>query len=107
MQIALFTPISLLLSFTAMFGVFIHDSQIYGATTLMASEIKKISNTSTHKSELLKTSQHAHTHSSLITVNNTSQQTSIQPRNDNDKKYLAKNRTKNTDFDNSYYWPSI
>lgn len=102
----LINPLSALVSFSAMFGVFIHDTQIYNMTAV-AIVAPGINSSSLKEIGLVKVEQHAHPAVSSVSVVSVAQQTSIQPRSENDKKYVSQRRRFNNDFDNGYRWPSI
>lgn len=95
-----------MISFSAMFGVVIHDTQIYNMASIATSLPAEISNISVSDVEF-KSSEHVHVAAVSFSVTNISQQTSIQPRNENDKKYIFNRRTLGNNFDSDYVWPSI
>ena len=103
---AILNPLPVMISFSAMFGVVIHDTQIYKATSLAALPISSIS-TQAPNLEILKTSDHIHVASASFANPNSVQEVSIQPRNENDKKYVFNRRTLGNNFDSDYVWPSV
>lgn len=90
-----------------MFGVVVHDSQLskfadIAATAANDSVSIRIDDTK----ELAKSSQHIHvTVSSFASVDG-GPQVAIQPRNENDKKYLSPRKTTTNNDDSDYFWPS-
>lgn len=106
MQLTFLHPLTLLLSFSTMFGVFIHDTQIYNVAHVRATKPAKVISVGVKTSKLIKNDQHTHPVTGLSTVNVT-QQTAIQPRSENDKKYVSQRRRLGNTFDNGYSWPSI
>jgi hypothetical protein len=104
-------PLSILTSLAIMSGVFVHDMQLDNVTMTSAAVPRAILTESSHNiSELFKTEQHAQSEVGSFlesTHNIRSQQPSTQPRNENDKKYIAQKRTIGSTFGNGYYWPSI
>lgn len=89
-----------------MFGVFVHDAQFYDMATLSAVMPTEAITASVNEVDLLKNSQHIHPVVGSFS-NSSIQQTAIQPRNDNDKKYVSQRRRIGNTFDNGYSWPSI
>jgi hypothetical protein len=102
----LFNSVSAIISFSAMFGVFVHDTQLLK----LANVVGPIDVTSFHSNDtelLAKSSQHVHMVSSSLSSVSGGQQISIQPRNENDKKYLSQRKTTQNNDDSDYFWPSI
>lgn len=106
----LISPITILISLTAMFSVFMHDTQIDRAVVTAVSiplSSERIN------SDLLKlpllTIQHIHADNTSFTStsNLNSQVPATQPRNQDDKKYVAGRRLMASSSGNEYSWPSI
>ena len=102
-------PITLLISLTAVAGVFMHDTRIDKA---LITAITEPSITSDYRSEpvkLLSIDQHVHAErasfSSAASLN--SVQPATQPRNGDDKKYIAARRLMGNSNGHEYSWPSI
>lgn len=102
-------PLTILISLTAVFGVFVHDTQIDKA---LVTAISSPATSSDYCSEPLKlptVDQHIHSESTSLTgtSNLNSQQPATQPRNQDDKKYVAGRRLSSNTPGNEYSWPSI
>jgi hypothetical protein len=102
-------PLSILISLTAVFGVFIHDSQLNSVAMTAMSPPAITANYSHGAINLLSDSQHIQSESSFLSsaYSLRSQQPTVQPRNEDDKKYIAQRRIMGNTFGNDYYWPSI
>lgn len=89
-------PLSVVMSLTALLGVFVHDVQAGNVTALSTAAI--VADYRTETVDLLKTGQHyqAEVNSFLESTHNAGSQPSTQPRNENDKKYIAKKRLYST-----------
>ena len=100
-------PISVLISLTAVFGVFIHDTQIDSALAANVSTPAIVSDYSSSPIKLLHVDQHIHFDSASFSNNLRTQQPATQPRNEDEKKYIAQRRLMGNTFGNEYSWPSI
>jgi len=96
-------PLPILISLAAVLGVFVNDTQLNSiALTAIAPDYS-------HGSvSLLPNNQHLQSESSSF-LNDTfslrNQQPAVQPRNEEDKKYIAQRRIMGNTFGNDYYWP--
>ena len=94
-------PVPILLTLCAMSGVLVHDSRLdRAAAAALPAQISAV----TSLEELKATDLHTHTERVSFTQNVT--QPSIQPRNDNDKKYIAHKKLATNTFGSVYIWPS-
>lgn len=102
-------PLTILISLTAVFGVFVHDTQIDKA---LITAVSQPAVTADYRSEPLKLptiEQHIHSEATSFTSTSSlnSQQPATQPRNQDDKKYVAGRRLSSNTPGNEYSWPSI
>ncbi len=114
-MLPLINPLPVLISIAALFGVFVHDSQL-GSVAMAAMSMPVItSDVSGHNQgnmeyDLSPKYQHIHAEAgSLLSSAHSlrTQQPAAQPRTENDKKYISQKRFKSNNVDNDYYWPSI
>lgn len=98
-------PISLLISLTAVFGVFIHDTQIDHATLIAVSNPAAANNSGV--TNLSPVNQHLHIESSSFANSLKYQQPATRPRNEDERKYVAQKRLLGNALGNEYSWPSI
>jgi hypothetical protein len=103
-------PLPILISLTAVFSVFVHDAQL-NSVAMTAMSLPAITSDYGHGAiNLLPNNQHIQSESSSFlssTYSLRSQQPTVQPRNEDDKKYIAQRRIMGNTFGNDYYWPSI
>lgn len=111
MLLELISPLTIpiVISLTAVFGVFVHDTQINKA---LITAVSSPAVSSDYRSEPLKlptVEQHIHSESTSFTGTSSlnSQQPATQPRNLDDKKYVAGRRLMGNSPGNEYSWPSI
>ena len=96
------------MTFSAMFGVVLHDSQLTKLADVVVSKHTNIESIQPDEIRLLaKASAHTHVAAANYSSTNSSTQTSIQPRNENDKKYVFNRRALGNNFDSDYVWPSV
>ena len=103
-------PITVLISLTAVFGVFAHDTQLDKALVTAVSTPAVVADYGVSPVKLLTVDQHIHFDSgsfSGYTYEFGSQQPATQPRNEDEKKYIAQRRLMGNSFGNEYSWPSI
>ena len=97
---AIANPATSLIPLAIMFGVFVHDARIEKAiiATVAVDNFEHIQSFSTTQ----------HTHSDSGSLSGASslgyQQPTVQPRNHDEKKYLAFKRLTHSGFDNDYSW---
>jgi len=107
-QIFLTPMTTTFMTFSAMFGVVLHDAQLTKLAEVAISKHANIESIQPDEVRLLaKASVHTHVAAANYSSTNTSTQTSIQPRNENDKKYVSNRRHVSNDSDSDYVWPSI
>lgn len=87
-------------------AVFVYDTQIYNMTVVASRVPSEVVIKKVAEVDVLKSEQHIHPVTSLSS-GSAAQQTAIQPRNENDKKYMSGRRRASNTFDNGYNWPSI
>ncbi len=85
-----------------MFGVLVHDSRLDRAA---ASILPAQSSAITTLEELKVNDLHTHTERASFGQNTV--EPSIQPRTDNDKKYVIQKKLSANTFGSMYFWPSI
>jgi hypothetical protein len=103
----LFNPVPLMLSLATMFGLLLHDTQIDRATTIVPARIASVS---ALESELKTNDQHIHAERVSVSENLGqlgNSQPRVQPRNENDKKYVTQKKVTANSFGSVYSWPSI
>ena len=102
-------PLSILISLTAVFGVFAHDTQIDNAFITALSMPATIADIKSKPAEILSIDQHVHSERSSFSgiTYNVGYQPATQPRNENDKKYIAQKRLMGNTIGHEYSWPSI
>lgn len=84
-----------------MSGVLVHDSRLdHAAASALPAQISY-----TTTIEELKVND-LHTHAERVSFTQNVNQPSIQPRNDNDKKYIAQKKLATNTFGSVYIWPS-
>ena len=102
-------PLTLLVSAATLFGVFIHDTRIDNALLSGTSNPGIIASYNSGEIKLSSNEQHIHSEnvsvSSALSLNY--QQPATQPRNQDDKKYIAQKRLMGSGSDNEYSWPTI
>lgn len=103
------SPLTVLISLTAVFGVFMHDTQIDKALITAVTAPVETSEFRTEPIKLPSVEQHIHAESTSFsnTANLNAQQPATQPRNSDDKKYVAGRRLMGNSPGNEYSWPSI
>lgn len=100
-------PTSVLISISAMFGIVVHDSQLFKITNLASlAAVDSVSIQSSDIALLDKSSQHIHVAVASPSTVDSGPQIAIQPRNENDKKYLSSRKTTTNNDDSDYFWPS-
>lgn len=102
-------PITVLISLTAVFGIFVHDSRIDEALITAVSTPVITVNYSPSPIRLMVIDQHIHPEINSFSRASglNSQQPATQPRNQDEKKYIAQRRLMGNTFGNEYSWPSI
>jgi len=103
-------PLPVLISLTAVLGVFVHDTQLDNMAMTAISMPAIISNNNTGNLNPMPVDQHIHLETKSFlenTYNLRSQQPATQPRNKDEKKYVAQRRLMGNTFGNEYSWPSI
>lgn len=106
----LINPIPILISLTAMFGVFVHDTKFDKAilTAVTAPEsISRYAESSSSKFLSIDHHIHAEIGSFMNKVGFGSQQPSSQPKSNDDKKYIAQKHLIDSGSGADYHWPSI
>lgn len=84
-----------------MFGVFVHDSRLdSAAASVLPAQVSAMT-----ALEELKVSD-LHTHAERVGFTQSVNDPSIQPRNDNDKKYIVQKKLTANSFGSIYIWPS-
>jgi hypothetical protein len=103
------SPLSILISLAAVFGVFMHDSQFDNILMTALSAPAITADYNNNVVNLMPGSHHIQSESSPIgsSFSLRVQQPAAQPRNEDDKKYIAQRRIMGNTFGNDYYWPSI
>jgi|GEM_PF-657720 len=103
-------PLPILISLTAVFGVFIHDAQL-NSVAMAAMSMPAITADYSHGAvNLSPSNQHFQSESSSFlssTYSLRAQQPATQPRNEGEKKYIAQRRIMGNTYGNDYCWPSI
>lgn len=95
------------LSFTAALGVFIHDSQIYKVAKVSSLDNTVILNRdNAGELKLVSTGSHVHVDSGAF-LGLGHQQPATQPRDRDDKRYVAVRRLIGSSFGSEYSWPFI
>ncbi len=107
MLLEILNPIYVLISFTSVFGLFIHDTRI-DKVFLSASESSVVNHNNYDHIRSFAADQHTHSEGRLmLTSGLNSHQPSTQPRGQDDKKYVAQKRLMGNGTGTSYIWPSI
>lgn len=105
MSPTILNPLSIMLALSATLGIFVHDTQIYNATKaslLSSSAIAEFKGFEELK--LLDSGKHVHSENSVFYGLGYQQPTS-QPRNKDDKKYVAVKRLVGNTYGSEYSWP--
>jgi hypothetical protein len=98
-------PLPILVTLTAAFSVFVHDSQLdYAAISAIAVVPAAIMTTDIMN---LGANQHVHAERGSFARTARSNQAATPPRNEDEKKYIAQRRLLGDSFGSEYYWPSI
>ena len=95
---------------TAAFGVLMHDTQISNATITAVSPSKVVSNNHIDVMIIMRGNKHINIEINSFsdsTHNIKAQQTSTQPKNEDEKKYIAQRRLMGNSVGNEYSWPTI
>jgi len=102
-------PLTILISLTAVFGVFMHDTQIDKALVTAISSPAYSERINSESLKLPSIEQHIHAENTSFASNSNlnSQVPATQPRNQDDKKYMAGRRLMANSSGNEYSWPSI
>lgn len=103
--------IPIIISLVASFGVFVHDARLDTVAQAVAVPVSAITSENNNLNvDLNSRGQHIHSENGATifhNINIRSQKPATQPRNKDDKKYIAYRRTKNNIISNDYIWPSI
>lgn len=100
-------PLPILVTLTAAFSVFVHDSQLDYAT-ISAIAVVPAAIMTTDIMNLGQSTQHIHAErGSFARTARSTQQAATPPRNEDEKKYVAQRRLLGDSFGSEYYWPSI
>lgn len=100
------TSLSLAISIVTIFGILLHDTQIGTATELAALERPVVG----ESINLARLGQHIHMDQGTFTgaaFSTKTAQPSAQPRNNDDKKYIAQRRYIGDSSGGDYFWPTI
>lgn len=97
----IFNPTPILLTFCAMFGVLVHDTRLDRAAAAVLPAQSSVVTTV----EDLKVND-LHTHAERVSFSQDVTEPSIQPRNDQDKKYVVQKKLNANSFGSIYIWPS-
>lgn len=104
-----FNPFPAAIAIMAAFGVFMHDTQLDTAIVTAVSTIPAIM--ASNGEVQIKTPDphiHAERHTFALSGRHLrTNQPAIQPRNENDKKYVIQKRLWGNSFGSDYSWPSI
>ena len=101
----LLNPLPLLLTISTAFGVLVHDTQL--AHVAQVAGVPAISASYISTSEIAQKFADQHPHVERMNLGrSTSGEPSIQPRNDQDKKYIAQKKFNSNSTATDYYWPS-
>jgi len=101
----LLNPIPLILTISTAFGVLVHDVQLTHVAE--AASIPAISVGFVAASEIAHKFSDQHTHVERMNLGrSSSNQPSIQPRNDQDKKYISQKKFNSNSTATDYSWPS-
>jgi len=101
MNPSIFNPVPILLTLCAMSGVLVHDSRLdRAAASALPAQTSAITSL-----EELKVND-LHTHAERVSFTQNVAEPSIQPRNDNDKKYVVQKKLTANTFGSVYIWPS-
>ncbi len=99
--------LTLIISITTIIGLSVHGThadKILTKSTPSSSVMASDGNS--FFSKIILAEHHIHVEGNSFS-NLRAQQPSIQPKNENEKKYIAAKRLKNNSFGNEYIWPSI
>jgi len=109
MSPTLINPLPILLSLTAVFGVFVHDSQFDNVIMTVVEAPAIVADYNNGALNPMPSSHHLQSEISPIgnSFSLRAQQPAAQPRNEDDKKYVTQKRIMGNTFGNDYYWPSI
>jgi len=103
-------PLPIMISLTAVLGVFVHDARFDKVAMTAMSAPAIVADYHNGITNLLPSTQHIHSDvgSSIGSAFSLrAQQPATQPRNEDDKKYIAQRRIMGNTFGNDYCWPSI
>ncbi len=89
--------LSITISVIAIFSVFLHDTKIDNATAVIMKIPEVIAEYNLNRTSLNYTNQHPHFEVNSFTT---------QPRDENNKKYIAQRRLLANNLGGAYIWPS-
>ena len=100
-------PLPILITLTAAFSVFVHDSQLdYAAITAIA--VVPAAIITSDVMALAHSGEHVHSErGSFARTVRSNNQTATPPRNEDEKKYIAQRRLLGDSYGSEYLWPSI
>ena len=96
-----------MLSLATMFGLLLHDTQIDRAATIVPARIASVS---TFESEIKTNDLHIHAERVSVSENLGrlgNSEPRVQPRNENDKKYVTQKKFTANSYGSEYSWPSV
>ena len=105
----LISPITVRISLTAVFGVFMHDTQIDKSLVIAVKSPTSSERINAEPLKLPSIEQYIHAENTSFnsTLNLNLQVPATQPRNQDDKKYVAGRRLMASSSGSEYSWPSI
>ncbi len=102
----LLNPIPLILTISTAFGVLVHDAQLNHVVA--AASVPAISVGYVAASDLVHKFADQHTHVERMNMGRTtSSEPSIQPRNNDEKKYVSQKKFNSSSLACDYCWPSV
>ncbi len=96
------SAISTSIMLSVIFGSLVHDAQLHNVASVIDIVSKKDALGSHYAAELVKTPVHVTLGEASVLSTSGGQQISVQPRNENDKKYLSPRRTATNHLDSDY-----
>jgi hypothetical protein len=101
-------PITIMISLTATFGVFMHDTRLDQVIANVATPAIASHSSVEHIRSYI-SDQHVHSESNSFdrTAGAHMQQPTIKPRDQDDKKYIAQKKLMGSGSSEEYFWPSI
>jgi hypothetical protein len=109
MSPTIINPFPIMISVAALLGVFVHDAQFISVIQTAISTPAIVADYARSTSNL-STDQHLHFDngsSATSDYNLKTQQPSIRPRDEDDKKYVTRKRLSGNTFGSDYIWPFI